>query len=219
MSETYSVVFAGELKDGFELDSVKRAFIEVFKLNQENVQKYFSGQPRVVKKNLDINTATKYQKAFAKVGANVTVLDNVKAAQLKKQAKLKQSTPTLPTESLKPKTETAAREIQGQQPSEPRKSKEAVAEEMMQRMQAPAASGTNLIERGRRRQNEKMSRIQLADESRSRVLLLSGLGILALSTIDFILYYLGIDLMTGQLWPSVAGALLGAVMLKSSSIN
>jgi len=69
--ETFNFIFCGELIEGAELATVKANLSRLLKLqvDDDNVKRIFCGRPIVIKKNLDLDTAKKYQQAFAKAGA------------------------------------------------------------------------------------------------------------------------------------------------------
>ena len=71
MSERYNVIFKGELLDGGDLDFVQDAFAKLFKLNLENVEKYFTGEPRVLRKKVDHKTAYQFKVRLEEIGAAV----------------------------------------------------------------------------------------------------------------------------------------------------
>jgi hypothetical protein len=71
MSEQYNVIFRGALLDGYDLASVQAAFSKVFRMDNSQVEKYFTGQPRILRKKVDHQTAYKFKVALAKFGASV----------------------------------------------------------------------------------------------------------------------------------------------------
>lgn len=71
MSSLYNVVFKGQLIEGFDLDSVKLAFAQAFKLDTVKSEKFFTGKPVVIKKSIDQEKAHLYRKRLAKFGALV----------------------------------------------------------------------------------------------------------------------------------------------------
>jgi hypothetical protein len=76
MSEVhYWVVFAGEVSEQGDTSvaTVKQAMMEKFKLPAAQVEQLFSGRRAVLKKGLDQAGAQRYAKAFAQIGAIVTV--------------------------------------------------------------------------------------------------------------------------------------------------
>ncbi len=71
MSDLYSVVITGELIKGFEQEAVKSSFAELFKLEQQKAQSYFTGKPKVLKRLVDHQTANKYRTRIERLGALV----------------------------------------------------------------------------------------------------------------------------------------------------
>lgn len=67
--QRFDVSFKGELLPGFELDQVRRSLGQLFKANEAQLNKLFSGQLCSVKKDVDKATALKYQQALKKAGA------------------------------------------------------------------------------------------------------------------------------------------------------
>ncbi len=69
----YRIVFDGQIGDGFTIGSVKKNMAQLFKADDERIAAIFSGQPVVLKRNLDEATARKYVAALRKAGAVVTM--------------------------------------------------------------------------------------------------------------------------------------------------
>lgn len=67
----FDIVFSGKLINGAEILEVKEKLRKLFKLDTEAVEKLFSGNPMVIKTNVDRATATKYQQAIAQAGASI----------------------------------------------------------------------------------------------------------------------------------------------------
>ena len=65
----YQLVFNGTISDGHKLDQVKRNLASLFKINEAKVDQMFDRLPIVVKKNVDYDSAMKYQHALRKAGA------------------------------------------------------------------------------------------------------------------------------------------------------
>jgi len=66
---TYDILFAGNLLDGAEPERVKRSLKELFNLSDAQVERLFSGQRVVIKRDVDIRTATRYRELFNQAGA------------------------------------------------------------------------------------------------------------------------------------------------------
>ena len=70
----FRVVFAGRLAPAADPQEVHTALARLFKTEPAKIAALFTGQPVVVRKDLDENTARQYQAAMAKVGALADVL-------------------------------------------------------------------------------------------------------------------------------------------------
>ncbi len=73
MSETYSVVMTGKIADGFEMDQVKASVGGLFKLNNDQLNKMFSGKPVAIRRGLDKQQALKLRAVLTKAGALAVV--------------------------------------------------------------------------------------------------------------------------------------------------
>ena len=76
----YQVIFSGNIIDGAELDMVKRNVARVFKLDAEQVEKLFCGRRLILKKQIDQDTAEKYQAMMQRAGA-ICEVQNIAQAQ------------------------------------------------------------------------------------------------------------------------------------------
>lgn len=74
MSETYRLVYSGEVLQGQHPAVVKKRLAAVLKLSDERMDVLFSGKSVVVKKQADAQMASRYQGAFEKAGARLRVL-------------------------------------------------------------------------------------------------------------------------------------------------
>ncbi|MEK9870933.1 MAG: hypothetical protein VW831_14480, partial [Gammaproteobacteria bacterium] len=70
-TETYAIVFKGEIVEGFEAAAVQAQLAKLLKLDPAKAKALFSGKPIVLKKTADKAEAAKYGKALKKVGADV----------------------------------------------------------------------------------------------------------------------------------------------------
>jgi len=70
-TETYAIVFKGEVVEGFEAAAVQAQLAKLLKLDPAKAKALFSGKPIVLKKTADKAEAAKYGKALKKVGADV----------------------------------------------------------------------------------------------------------------------------------------------------
>ena len=73
MDEKYRLIFSGELLDGQHRAVVKRRLSEALKLKDGQVEKLFSGQPVIVKRAVDRDTAARYQTLFKNAGCQLRV--------------------------------------------------------------------------------------------------------------------------------------------------
>jgi len=64
----YNVVFHGEFSPEYDIDEAQEKLAKIFKLKPETVASLFSGQSVTIRKNVDVATAQKYQKAAAGCG-------------------------------------------------------------------------------------------------------------------------------------------------------
>ncbi len=70
MSEDrYRLICTGEILEGNDHQEVKQNLAALFKVDVSKVEDFFTGRRDTVKKNVDYDTALKYQKAFEKAGA------------------------------------------------------------------------------------------------------------------------------------------------------
>lgn len=65
----YRIVFNGDLCPGVDLTEAKRLLGDAFHLEPERVERLFSGKPVTVRKDVDLETAEKYQARFRRSGA------------------------------------------------------------------------------------------------------------------------------------------------------
>jgi uncharacterized protein YbjQ (UPF0145 family) len=71
----FDLVFRGEVGPGQDPEAVKRKLASMLKLDSGRVETLFTGDPVVVKKGLDRETAAKYQQAIGRTGAVCEVTD------------------------------------------------------------------------------------------------------------------------------------------------
>jgi hypothetical protein len=69
MEARYNVYFAGQLRAGHDLASVRDQLARLFKADTATLDKLFSGKPQLVKRDCDKATALKYQQAMEQAGA------------------------------------------------------------------------------------------------------------------------------------------------------
>jgi hypothetical protein len=80
--DQYNIVFEGTISDGYGAEEVKRNLAALFKVDQKSVERLFAKQPVVLKKDMDYDSAMKYQRALQKAGA----ICKIQAAILDKSA-------------------------------------------------------------------------------------------------------------------------------------
>lgn len=69
MSDLYEVAFSGQIAEGADLQEVRANVGKIFKADDAKLAQLFSGKRIVIKKNIDRQTAMKYQQALHKAGA------------------------------------------------------------------------------------------------------------------------------------------------------
>lgn len=69
MSKQYSVIFSGDVVTDGDIEEVKVKLAELLKEHPKNIDKLFSGQTFVIKRNADLPTCEKIRKAFIATGA------------------------------------------------------------------------------------------------------------------------------------------------------
>jgi len=65
----YDLSFRGTLIAGADADLARQRLRELFRLDEAGVARLFSGQPVVVKRDVDVKTAAQYERAFSEAGA------------------------------------------------------------------------------------------------------------------------------------------------------
>jgi hypothetical protein len=75
MSNTFEVVFSGEVLDGFDPAETKAKIGKMFNADETKIARLFSGNNVVIKKDLDEATAYKYVGAFKSAGAKAVARD------------------------------------------------------------------------------------------------------------------------------------------------
>lgn len=80
METRYNVYFAGQLLEGHELATVRGRLATLFKADEPTLDKLFSGQTQLVKRDCDRDTALKYQQALERAGAQPIIKATPQAA-------------------------------------------------------------------------------------------------------------------------------------------
>lgn len=71
--QTYDVIFSGKLMEGASPEKTKQQISHIFKINDNQLNKLFSGKPVTIKSDVDEETAAKYRVAFRKAGALIDI--------------------------------------------------------------------------------------------------------------------------------------------------
>ncbi len=79
MKNHYNIVFEGKTVPGKEIDSVKKALMNILKADDQSIDRLFSGKRVLIRKNVEAATAKKFRKAFEDIGA-VCNLEQVKVS-------------------------------------------------------------------------------------------------------------------------------------------
>lgn len=66
--DTYQIVFIGKIRSGFDLENVKENCRQIMNLNDEQLDRMFSGEPIVLKKGADAQKASNFIKKFQEYG-------------------------------------------------------------------------------------------------------------------------------------------------------
>ena len=72
--ELFEVAFSGQINDGADLNEVKAKVGKMFNADEVKLEQLFSGRRIIIKKNIDQQTASKYQAALERVGARCEVI-------------------------------------------------------------------------------------------------------------------------------------------------
>ena len=93
-SETYAIVFKGDILDGHDLPTVKLELAKLLKLKPDKIETLFSGKPVIIKKYTDKAEAARYGRALKRTGADV------------KLRLIRQTEPVMAAESARESTTT-----------------------------------------------------------------------------------------------------------------
>lgn len=104
MSEQrYEVVFRGDVVPGQSIVEVKQRLAELFGADSARIDGMFSGRPVVIKRNLDQETAQRYQASIRKAGAVVDIraaADTQSEPSAKTASSPAKSAPPLPDDTV-----------------------------------------------------------------------------------------------------------------------
>jgi len=107
MSNTFEVVFKGEVIEGNDVAATRANIGKLFNADEAKIERLFSGSSVVIKKELDEATANKYIGAFKKAGAHAIVRNA--AAETSEPVATKASTaPTTPAATSAPAPSASA---------------------------------------------------------------------------------------------------------------
>jgi hypothetical protein len=73
MADLYNIVFDGELLNGADPAAARAKLASTFRLDGPHLDNLFSGRRIVVKRDIDLLTATRFQQAFLAAGARADI--------------------------------------------------------------------------------------------------------------------------------------------------
>lgn len=68
-NKPHKVILAGAIRTGFDRDAVLKNLARLFNRSPDLIEKLLSGEPRVIRRGLDLTTAQKYQETLRQAGA------------------------------------------------------------------------------------------------------------------------------------------------------
>ncbi|WP_456379988.1 hypothetical protein [Thiolapillus sp.] len=74
MQQKFDIYFSGEILDGRDEQQVRETVGKLFKLSGDKLDALFSGEPKRIKKNLDVEQSGRFRAAFRKAGAIVQIV-------------------------------------------------------------------------------------------------------------------------------------------------
>jgi hypothetical protein len=72
-ADRFDVIFRGQLMEGQDSEHARQEVGRLFKANDAQLQRLFSGKPVSIKQNVDMDTASRYRLAFRQAGALVEI--------------------------------------------------------------------------------------------------------------------------------------------------
>lgn len=69
ITKSYRLIFEGRIVPGREIEEVRRNLRSLFNIDDDRIERLFAGQPILIKKDVDYETALKYKDAFERAGA------------------------------------------------------------------------------------------------------------------------------------------------------
>lgn len=91
---TYKIVFTGNLKDGITPQQARESLMKTFKLSEDRVDRYFTGKPVVLKKDITQEQAEKFQAVFEKLGLQVETVPQKPAMELEPKPNVEEEAET-----------------------------------------------------------------------------------------------------------------------------
>lgn len=70
----YNITFQGKLLYGYEQDEVRNNLAKLTKFDEQMLNRLFSGEKVVLKKELDLTTAERYKEVLDKTGARCEIV-------------------------------------------------------------------------------------------------------------------------------------------------
>lgn len=74
--QSFDIYFLGEMLPDADPDTVRRGVAKLFKVQEDSVERLFSGQALRVKQAVDADVASRYRTAFRDVGALIQIVAN-----------------------------------------------------------------------------------------------------------------------------------------------
>ncbi len=65
----YKLIFEGKIVTGRKIEEVKRNLSSLYKTDNKKIERLFTNQPILIKKDVDYQVAMKYKEAFERTGA------------------------------------------------------------------------------------------------------------------------------------------------------
>lgn len=106
----FDIIFDGSVINGNDVLEVKANLQKLFKLDDNSIDKLFSGTPIAIKKNLDRQTASQYQTAITQAGAKIQLVLHKPATDQKPAEQLRSAT-TTPRADINTATDAASLQI------------------------------------------------------------------------------------------------------------
>lgn len=112
-SQTYNIIFEGEAAEGVDPEIARDKLQKLFKTDRATVDRLFSGKRTVLKKNVSVDVAKKYQAALTNAGARFSIQPELAGAV----APAPRNSP--PTASAAAAVPPAAAQSAGTEPGQP----------------------------------------------------------------------------------------------------